>query len=66
MLRGMAAEEIRAFGSVAQLKVGQPNDYPTNASDTIDSLRLVFDEAVATGLVDRPIELVQRQVVAAS
>jgi len=62
----MAAEEIRAFGSVAQLKVGQPNDYPTNASDTIDSLQLAFDEAVATGLVDRPIELVQRQVVAAS
>jgi hypothetical protein len=53
MLRGIAAEEIRAFGSVAQLKVGQPNDYPTNASDTIDSLQLVFDGAVATGACRR-------------
>ncbi len=66
MLLNMADEETRAFGSVAPLKVGLLNDYPTRAgtdSDTTDALRLVFDEAVAAGLVDRPIELVQRQAV---
>jgi ABC-type branched-subunit amino acid transport system substrate-binding protein len=62
----MADDEVRAFGSVAPLKVGLLNDYPTKSdtdSDTIAALRLVFDEALAAGLVDRPIQLVQRNVV---
>ena len=62
----MADDEVRAFGSVAPLKVGLLNDYPTRAgtdNDTLDAIRLVFDEAVATGVVDRPIELVERNVV---
>ena len=62
----MADDEVRAFGSVAPLKVGLLNDYPTRAgtdNDTVDAIRLVFDEAVAAGVVDRPIELVQRNVV---
>jgi ABC-type branched-subunit amino acid transport system substrate-binding protein len=62
----MADEEVRAYGSVAPLKVGLLNDYPTRAgvdNDTVDTLRLVFDEAVASGLVDRPIEVVERNVV---
>ena len=63
---GMADDEVRAFGSVAPLKVGLLNDYPTKTdtdNDTVDALRLVFDEAVGAGLVDRPIELVQRHVI---
>lgn len=62
----MADECIRAYGSVAPLKVGLLNDYPTRTgtdNDTVDTLRLVFDEAVAAGVVDRPIELVQRAVI---
>jgi branched-chain amino acid transport system substrate-binding protein len=62
----MADDDVRAFGSVAPLKVGLLNDYPTMTdtdSDTVDALSLVFEEAVAAGLVDRPIELVQRHVV---
>jgi hypothetical protein len=62
----MADEEVRAWGSVAPLKVGLLNDYPTRAhtdNDTIDTLRLVFDEAVAAGVLDRPVELVQRHVI---
>ncbi|KUI04817.1 ABC transporter substrate-binding protein [Mycobacterium sp. IS-3022] len=62
----MADERARAFGSVAPLKVGLLNDYPTRTGtddDTLDTLRLVFDEAVAAGVVDRPIEVVQRHVV---
>ena len=62
----MADDEVRAYGSVAPLKVGLLNDYPTQAgvdNDTVDTLRLVFDEAVASGLVDRPIELVERHVI---
>jgi branched-chain amino acid transport system substrate-binding protein len=62
----VADDEIRAFGSVAPLKVGLLNDYPTRAgtaNDTVDAIRLVFDEAVAAGVVDRPIELVERNVV---
>ena len=37
---GMADDEVRAFGSVAPLKVGLLNDYPTRAetdNDTIDA-----------------------------
>src|ERR1700761_3742562 len=63
---GMADDEVRAFGSVAPLKVGLLNDYPTKTdtdSDTVLALRLVFDEAIAAGLVDRQIDLVQRHVV---
>lgn len=66
MLLDMADEGVRAYGSVAPLKVGLLNDYPTRSStedDTLDTLRLVFDEAVADGLVDRPIEVVQRDVI---
>ena len=51
---------------MAPLKVGLLNDYPTRAgtdNDTLDALRLVFDEAVAAGVVDRPIELVERHVI---
>lgn len=62
----MADAARRAYGSVAPLKVGLLNDYPTQDGvddDTVDSLRLVFDEAVADGVVDRPIELVRRDVV---
>ena len=49
---GMADDDVRAYGSVAPLKVGLLNDYPTRAdtdNDTLDTLRLVFDEAVAAG-----------------
>ena len=66
MLLIVADEGVRAFGSVAPLKVGLLNDYPTRSStedDTMDTLRLVFDEAVATGLVDRPIDVVRRDVI---
>ena len=62
----MADDEVRAYGSVAPLKVGLLNDYPTTGdvdSDTVAALRLVFDEAVATGLLDRPVELVIRNVI---
>jgi len=62
---GMADGTLRAYGSVAPLKVGFLNDYPTQAktdNDTLDTLRLIFGEAVDSGLVDRPIEVVERQV----
>nr|WP_090344559.1 ABC transporter substrate-binding protein [Mycolicibacterium malmesburyense] len=62
----MADEAVRAYGSVAPLKVGLLNDYPTRSStedDTLDTLRLVFEEAVSAGLVDRPIEVVRRDVI---
>ncbi|KUI44879.1 hypothetical protein AU198_14750 [Mycobacterium sp. GA-1199] len=62
----MADEGVRAYGSVAPLKVGLLNDYPTRSGtedDTVDTLRLVFDEAVSAGLVDRPIEVVRRDVI---
>lgn len=58
--------DVRAYGSVAPLKVGLLNDYPTKGdtdTDTIDALRLVMDEAFASGLIDRPVELVSRDVV---
>src|SRR5262245_2012480 len=62
----MSDDEALAYGSVAPLKVGLLNDYPTKArtdNDTVDSLRLAFDEAVSSGLVDRPIELIERHVI---
>lgn len=62
----MADDDVRGYGSVAPLKVGLLNDYPTRAgvdNDTLDTLRMVFDEAVSAGVVDRPIELVERNVV---
>ncbi|OBB78106.1 ABC transporter substrate-binding protein [Mycobacterium sp. 852014-52144_SCH5372336] len=62
----MAEERARAYGSVAPLKVGLLNDYPTRSStedDTLDTLRLVFEEAGSAGLVDRPIEVVRRDVI---
>ncbi|BBY80830.1 hypothetical protein MPUL_19880 [Mycolicibacterium pulveris] len=51
---------------MAPLKVGLLNDYPTRSGledDTMDTLRLVFDEAVAAGVVDRPIEVIRRDVI---
>lgn len=66
MLLDVADEGVRAYGSVAPLKVGLLNDYPTRSGtedDTVDTLRLVFDEAVSAGLVDRPIEVVRRDVI---
>lgn len=62
----MADDDVRAYGSVAPLKVGLLNDYPTKGdtdNDTIAALQLVIDEALAAGLLDRPVELVQRNVV---
>jgi branched-chain amino acid transport system substrate-binding protein len=62
----MADDEIRAFGTVAPLKVGLLNDYPTRAdidSDTLATIRMIIDEAIESGLIDRPVELVQRNVV---
>ena len=41
-------------------------DYPSNAAttdDTLDAIRLVFEDALETGLIDRPIELVTREVL---
>jgi branched-chain amino acid transport system substrate-binding protein len=62
----MADDEIRAFGTVAPLKVGLLNDYPTRAdidSDTLATIRMIIDEAIESGLIDRPVELVQRNIV---
>lgn len=62
----MGDEEVRAFGSVVPLKVGLLNDYPTRAktdNDTLDTIRMVLDEAIEAGLIDRPVQLVQRDVV---
>lgn len=62
----MADDDVRAYGSVAPLKVGLLNDYPTMGNtdnDTVAALQLVMDEALASGLLDRPVELVQRSVV---
>lgn len=62
----MAEERAHGYGSVAPLKVGLLNDYPTRSGtddDTLDTLRLVFDEAVAAGVVDRPIDVVERHVI---
>jgi ABC-type branched-subunit amino acid transport system substrate-binding protein len=62
----MSDVDKRAFGSVAPLKVGLLNDYPTRADtedNTVDAIALVIDEAVAAGVLDRPVELVQRNVI---
>lgn len=62
----MPDEQTRAYGSVAPMKVGLLNDYPVRSetdNDTVDALQLVFEEAVAGGVIDRPIELVQRGVI---
>ena len=62
----MADDEVRAYGSVAPLKVGLLNDYPTMGdtdNDTIAAINLVIDEALAAGLIDRPVQLVKRNVV---
>jgi branched-chain amino acid transport system substrate-binding protein len=62
----MPDDQKRGFGSVAPLKVGLLNDYPTRAStdnDTLDSIALVVDEAVASGVLDRPVEFIRREVV---
>ena len=62
----MADGGKRAFGSVAPLKVGLLNDYPTRAdteNNTLDSIVLVVDEALAAGLLDRPVEFVQRDAI---
>ncbi|OAN36894.1 ABC transporter substrate-binding protein [Mycolicibacterium iranicum] len=62
----MADDEVRAYGSVVPLKVGLLNDYPTKGdtdNDTVAALKLVMADALASGLIDRPIELVQRNVV---
>lgn len=62
----MGEDEVRGFGSVAPLKVGLLNDYPTQSntdSDTLDALHLIFDEAVEAGILDRPVEVVTRNVV---
>src|SRR5690242_2770378 len=59
----MSDDGVRAYGSVAPVKVGLLNDYPTSGnpdSDTIAALELVLEEALAAGLIDRPVELVQR------
>ncbi|MCV6975704.1 ABC transporter substrate-binding protein [Mycobacterium bourgelatii] len=62
----MSDDVLRAYGSVAPLKVGLLNDYPTSGdsdNNTVAALRLVFDEALASKLIDRPVELIQRNVV---
>jgi ABC-type branched-subunit amino acid transport system substrate-binding protein len=62
----MADEGAQGYGSVVSLKVGLLIDYPSNAAttdDTLDALRLVLDEAFESRLVDRPIELVIREVI---
>ena len=48
------------------IRVGVLVDYPTRPgapSDMIDAIRLVLDEAVDAGRVDRPVEIVQRTVL---
>jgi ABC-type branched-subunit amino acid transport system substrate-binding protein len=51
---------------VTPIRVGLLVDYPTRPGaprDMIDAIRLVLDEAVDAGLIDRPVELVQREVL---
>jgi ABC-type branched-subunit amino acid transport system substrate-binding protein len=48
------------------IRVGVLVDYPTRPgapSDMLDAIRLVLDEAVADGRIDRPVELVERTVL---
>lgn len=62
----MADDGVRAYGSVAPLKVGLLNDYPTSGdtdNNTVAAVQLVMEEAYASGLIDRPVELIQRNVV---
>lgn len=62
----MADDDLRAYGVVAPLKVGLLNDYPTKGdtdNDTLAALSLVMAEALSSGLIDRPVEIVQRNVV---
>lgn len=62
----MADDVVRAYGSVAPLKVGLLNDYPTSGAtdnNTVAALQLVLEEAFAAKLIDRPAELIQRNVV---
>ncbi len=62
----MADDVPRAYGSVAPVKVGLLNDYPTSGAvdnDTVATLQLVMEEALASNLIDRPVQLVQRNVV---
>lgn len=62
----MADDSAHGYGSIMPMKVGLLIDYPTNAAttdDTVDSLRLVFDEAHESGLIDRPIEILTREVL---
>ncbi|OBI84973.1 ABC transporter substrate-binding protein [Mycobacterium asiaticum] len=62
----MADDGVRAYGSVAPLKVGLLNDYPTSGdtdNNTVAAVQLVMEEAFASGLIDRPVELIQRNVV---
>ena len=51
---------------VVPIKVGILVDYPTrpNApSDMLDAVRLVLEEAVASKLIDRPVQLIERSVM---
>lgn len=62
----VADHEARGYGSIAPLKVGLLNDYPTMGdtdSDTLAALRLVMDEALDSGMLDRPVEIVERNAV---
>lgn len=62
----MADDGVRAYGSVAPLKVGLLNDYPTSGesdNNTVAAVQLVMEEAHASGMIDRPVELIQRNVV---
>jgi ABC-type branched-subunit amino acid transport system substrate-binding protein len=66
MLMPVADDGAHGYGSISPIRVGLLIDYPCNPAttdDTLDSLRLVFDEALESGLVDRPIELVTREVL---
>ena len=62
----MADDGAHGYGSISSMKVGLLIDYPSNAAttdDTLDSLRIIFDEAKESGLIDRPIEVVTREVM---
>lgn len=62
----MADAEERAYGSVIPLKVGLLNDYPTRGDtddDTHAALSLVLEEALAAGVIDRPVQIIQRNVI---
>jgi ABC-type branched-subunit amino acid transport system substrate-binding protein len=51
---------------VVPIKVGILVDYPTRPgapSDMLDAVRLVLEESVASGMLDRPVELIERSVL---